>query len=370
MHFIAKTMVYVAWFAFGLMALRFFVALFNMVTQPYLSRGRSADEPLVSVLIPARNEAENISNLLQSLARLEYGNLEVLVYDDDSTDGTAQIVSDYKMVYPLRVIRGSTLPQGWLGKSHACHSLAAEAKGEYLLFLDADVTVQSDMIGRLVSFMRRKRLALISIFPFQVMISRGERLVVPVMHWILVSFLPLLLVRVTRNISLSAANGQLMFFDAKSYRDHQWHRQVKHVRVEDIAIARLVKGARLRMATLLSKGEVRCRMYSNYRQAVTGLSRSVCAFFGESYMAMLLFSLLSTIGLPLVAIFLPSPLWVVYLFFILMVRAVVSIAAEQSLLFNVYTIIVQHYAFLQIVVKALINKLKGRTEWKGRNLSA
>ncbi len=352
------------------MSLRFFVAFFNLVTQPYLSRGKSADEPLVSVLIPARNEAKNISNLLHSLARLEYANLEVLVYDDDSTDGTAQIVSDYKMVFPLRVIRGSTLPQGWLGKSHACHSLAAEAKGEYLLFLDSDVTVGSDLVGRLVYYMRRKHLALISIFPFQVMVTRGEKMVVPVMHWILVSFLPLLLVRITRKISLSAANGQLMFFDAATYRKNQWHQQVKSVRVEDIAIARLVKGARLKMATLLSRGEVSCRMYGSYSEAVAGLSRSVSAFFGESHLAMVLFSLFSTLGVALVFLFISPTFGLIYLLLMLTLRVIVSIAAEQSLLFNVSSIIVQHFAFLQMVTKSLTSKFRGKTEWKGRELSA
>lgn len=363
-------MVYLAWFAFGLLALRSGVAIFNLITQPYLPAEVVVNEPMVSILIPARNEANNIPHLLKSLAALSYANLEVLVYDDDSTDGTAAIVSNFKFPFPLRVIEGTTIPAGWLGKSHACHSLALEAQGDYLLFLDADVTVEPDLIPKLVSFMRKEELALISIFPYQRMDTFGEKIVVPLMHWILVSLLPLLLVRKFRTVSLSAANGQLMFFDAATYRTNQWHQQVKSVRVEDIAIARLVKGARLKMATLLSRGEVSCRMYGGYSEAVAGLSRSVCAFFGESQLAMLLFSLLSTFGLPLVAIFLPSPLWVVYLLLILIVRMVVSIAAEQSLLFNVYTIIIQHFAFLQVVEKALINKWRGRTEWKGRNLSA
>jgi len=363
-------MVYLAWFAFGLLALRSGVAIFNFITQPYLPARAEVDELMVSILIPVRNEANNIPHLLKSLAALSYANLEVLVYNDDSTDETAAIVSNFKRPFPLRVIEGTTLPAGWLGKSHACHFLALEAMGDYFLFLDADVTVEPDLIPKLVTFMRKEKLALISIFPYQRMDTFGEKMVVPVMHWILVSFLPLLLVRITRKVSLSAANGQLMFFDAATYRTCQWHQQVKSIRVEDIAIARLVKGARLRMATLLSRGEVNCRMYGSYSEAVSGLSRSVCAFFGESHLAMLLFSLFSTLGVVIVFLFLSPIFGFIYLLLVLVLRVMVSFAAEQSAVFNVCSIVVQQFAFLQMVVKSLTSKIRGKTEWKGRNLSA
>jgi len=363
-------MEYVGWFAFGLVVIRFLVALFNWITRPYLPLAEAQDYPLVSVLIPARNEAVNLPALLHSLSKSSYRNLEVLVYDDASTDTTVEVANSFAAAIPLRVIHGIPLPVGWLGKGHACHRLSLEAKGEYLLFLDADVSIEPNLVGRLVAFSRKEKLALISVFPFQEMVTRGERLAVPIMNWILVSLLPLALVRLTRKVSLSAANGQLMFFDAAVYRQNSWHQQVKSIRVEDIAIARLVKQRGYTMATLLGRGEVTCRMYAGYDEAVAGLTRSVFAFFGNNLFFMVVFTFFSTFGFLIVFLTLPWFLGVTYVSLAILTRAAVSLASKQSALFNVVNVIHQHYAFVSMVAKSLLAKFKGKTEWKGREISA
>src|SRR4030042_634333 len=111
-----------------------------------------ASAPLVSVLVPARNEEENIEACLQSLQKQDYPNFEVLVLDDNSRDRTAEIVSRIAASSNrIQLLRGSPLPHGWAGKPFACYQLAQEAKGEWLLFVDADTTSASHMVRRVVA---------------------------------------------------------------------------------------------------------------------------------------------------------------------------------------------------------------------------
>ncbi len=95
--------------------------------------------PLVSVLIPARDEEKNIGRCLRSLSKQDYNNIEILVLDDDSSDGTGRIIEKFsKKDTRIRLIQGRSLDRGWKGKSYACHQLSREAAGEYYVFTDAD----------------------------------------------------------------------------------------------------------------------------------------------------------------------------------------------------------------------------------------
>ena len=154
-------MEYLGWFAVGFLGIRLLVAFFNLITRPYLPLARAEESMPVSILIPARNEAESLPTLLRSLCHSRYKNVEMLVYNDASTDNTAEVAESFSTQIPLRVISATPLPEGWLGKSHACHRLALEAKGRYLLFLDADVAIEPDTVARLVAFAQKRKLALV-----------------------------------------------------------------------------------------------------------------------------------------------------------------------------------------------------------------
>lgn len=124
------------------------------------------------------------------------------------------------------------------------------------------------------------------------------------------------------------------------------------------------------MATLLGRGDVSCRMYSGYDEAVAGLARSVPAFFGNNLFFMLLFTCFTTFGFVIVFLTLPWIYGVVYVLAAFATRIFVSVASKQSALFNVCSVINQHYAFLSMVKQSLIAKIKGKTQWKGREISA
>jgi hypothetical protein len=116
----------------------------------------------------------------------------------------------------FKVIKGNALPAHWLGKNYACHQLAQQATGEYYLFLDADEQVQKGLINSAVHRMKLRDLSLLSLFTNQTMLSVGEEMVVPLMHYILLNLLPLRLVYLVKSAAVAAASGQFMLFDAGS----------------------------------------------------------------------------------------------------------------------------------------------------------
>jgi glycosyltransferase involved in cell wall biosynthesis len=203
---------------FVFLILRFTVTLFNFLSNPKLPRIGKHYADKVSILIPARNEAEDIIPLLASIHQQDYQNYEVLILDDNSTDDTYKICAVFCAKHPrFKLIKGRALPAGWLGKNYACHQLAQHATGDFYLFLDADEQVQNGLINSAVHRMKLRGLSLLSLFTNQTMRSVGEEMVVPLMHYILLNLLPLRLVYLLKTAALSAASGQFMLFDAAGY---------------------------------------------------------------------------------------------------------------------------------------------------------
>ncbi|MDX9902737.1 MAG: glycosyltransferase family 2 protein [Bacteroidales bacterium] len=350
--------------------LRFSVAFLNMVSRPYLPElaRQKCDLPSLSVLIPVRNEEKNIDRLLGSLISLNYGNAEILVYDDGSTDGSAQLIKGYEALDSrVRYIQGKELPAGWTGKNRACHNLAMSANGDYLLFLDADVTVGYDLLRRAVHFARRHDLTLLSMFPEQMMRTRGEKIVVPFMFRILLSLLPLFLIRRCSWTSFAAANGQMMLFRGDMYRRYYFHEAVKNQLAEDIEIMRLVKREKLRGDTLVGGKEIRCRMYRSYSEGISGFSRNIFSMFGNSILFFLLFSLTGLAGW-ILFLFLPWYYMAIYIIMILILNAMIAVTSRQRVSENLKYLLPGIAAFYHIAVTAVVKTIRRSYEWKGRDV--
>jgi len=362
-------MTWIAIFIFAFTAVRIVVALINYVGKPWLKNIEPSEEALISVLIPARNEEKNIQRILESLIKQDYSNIEILVYDDLSEDQTASIVKDLSEHYSkIRYIQGVPLPIDWLGKNHACYKLSLHARGNYLLFLDADVNIGNGLMKNALAHVQKNNLALLSIFPVQEMYSLAERATVPLMNWILVSLLPLALTRLSNRKSLAAANGQFMFFDAEVYHRESYHETLKDHKVEDIAIFRLMKSRRLRVETLLSNKYPSCRMYHSWDEALSGFSKNVFEFFGGSRLFAILFGLITTFGFLFVLLGLPTVCLAVYFIMVISLRIMISLASKQNVLYNIILAPLQQITFLAVITRALILQNKKATQWKGRNI--
>ncbi len=363
-------MMYAGWvlLLFGLV--RLIISCVNWASRPYLPAAAGGGHtPSVSILIPARNEEKNIGLLLADLVAAAYRPLEIIVYDDLSEDRTREVVADFARRYGyIRLMEGVTPEAGWLGKNFACHRLALAARGERLLFLDADVRVGEQLTDKLLSYMDRYRLSLLSVFPTQLMPSPGSRLAVPLMNWILLSLLPLPLVRLSGRPSLCAANGQCMLFDGEIYRKTEPHRWSRDNPVEDIAIAEEYKRRRLKIAVLLGNGDISCRMYDTLQDSIRGFSKNVFRFFGNSRVWTVLFAAATTIAPFYLFIWNGWAAGLLYLFIILVTRIIISVMSGQPAAGNLLLLVPQQFIFCRIVVSAFIHLKTKNLTWKGRNI--
>jgi Flp pilus assembly protein TadB len=200
------------------------------------------------------------------------------------------------------------------------------------------------------------------------MMSAGEKITVPVMNFILLTLLPLRLVRKTRFTSLSAANGQFMFYEREAYFKLIPHEKLKAEKVEDIAAARYFKSEGHKIACLTGDSSLRCRMYKNTEEAVQGFSKNIAAFFGNSLTVAALFWLITTLGFIPVMIYMPLKVFILYILAYIATRVTVSLASEQNSGENILLTIPQQIFMGLIIYRAFINKTAGKFEWKGRSI--
>ena len=193
------------------------------------------DLPCISVLIPARNEEEDIVPCLESLMKQDYPAYEILVLDDNSTDRTAERVAEVAAKDPrVKLVRGKPLPRGWAGKPYACHQLAAQAKGSWLLFTDADTIHAPTMLSSAMAYAHEHKLSLISGLPLQKTVSFSQRVAVPAMYFLILCGMPLWWVQGARRPRPGLVIGQFIFVSAADYHEVGGHEAVRSKILEDI----------------------------------------------------------------------------------------------------------------------------------------
>ncbi len=267
-------------------------AVTNFIFFPRLKSRQPVGQPKLSILIPARNEAAVIGQTVHSLLAQTYGNFELVLLDDQSEDGTGEVAMQAAAGdVRFRLLAGTPLPPGWLGKNWACHQLAQAASGEWLLFADADVRWLPDALAGLLGIAQREHADLLTVWPTQHTESWAERLVVPLIGFAILSYLPILPVHHTRQPAFAAANGQCLLFRRGAYGKIGGHTAVRQNVIEDVALAKAIKanGLRLRMAD--GNRLVSCRMYQSWAEVKAGFAKNILAGHGGSVPFLLLSTL-------------------------------------------------------------------------------
>jgi hypothetical protein len=236
---------------------------------------RATHAGLVSILIPARDEAPRIAATVAAALAAADGPVEVIVGDDHSADGTGAIVAGIAARDPrVRALAVPPLPPGWTGKVHACHRLGEAAQGEHLLFLDADVRLAPGAVGRLVAYAQARGLALVSAVPRQEMGTWGERLTVPMIGFLLVGYLPVPMMRRRRDPSLGAACGQLVLVARAPYQACGGHGAIRALLHDGVQLARLLRRSGARTDLVAGHRLATCRMYASLPEAWAGFLKN------------------------------------------------------------------------------------------------
>jgi len=268
--------------------LAFFRTIVNLALIPRLRREeRPAREPLVSIIIPARDEARVIERTVRAFLAQTYPHFELIVVNDRSADATGAIlrsIEDERLV----VIDGEEPSAGWLGKPWALHQGSRRAHGEILLFVDADVIYAPDTLHAAVATFEQRRPALLTLLPFFELRGFGENASMPMLALTCFTFLPTWLSNRTRGVALAigGGTGNLVLRDA--YDAAGGHEALKDSVVDDVGLARLIR--RSGGLTTVVRGDdlVSLRMYHGLREVIEGFTKNAFAVFGRNYAVALL----------------------------------------------------------------------------------
>ncbi len=266
------------WLSAGLWVLFCVQAVLNRVLLADLSKrpGTSGrDWPFVSIVVPARDEEKCIHQAVSSFCRQDYPAFEVIVVDDRSTDATPAILAELQQEFAnLRVIRGQDPPAGWLGKPNALETGRKQARGDWLLFVDADVVYAPDLLRRAVDYCLAKRLAMLFAFPR--LTTRGVLEAALMSSLVLVCFAvyPMLLVNWTTWKRLAVGGGAFNLVRRDALEAGGAFESLKDAVVDDVMLGRTVKGAGFPLHLALAGPLIRVRMYDGARATVRGFAKN------------------------------------------------------------------------------------------------
>jgi glycosyltransferase involved in cell wall biosynthesis len=345
------------------------IAVFNFFTLRVVSNADSAPiDQSISILIPMRNEAENVIELIALLkAQTNLNDFEIIALDDSSSDNTKGLLLGLDQEN-LKVISGAALEEGWLGKNYACYQLAKAARGEYLVFLDADVRLNPRAIANTISSMRAWNWDFISAYPRQMAITFLERLTQPLLQWSWFTTLPLRISEKWPRPSTVVANGQFMVIKRQAYFDCDGHKGVKTEVLDDLYLARNLVRAGARGAVADGSRVARCRMYSSAKQLIEGYAKSQWSAFGNPLGALLAISLLTLTSIfPLVA-GLAGELSGWYLYFAIVITRILSGIKTGTIPSASLLHPLSAFIWIYLITLSWIKKYRGELTWRGRKL--
>lgn len=363
--------VIIAFIGFALVILAMTMAM-NLLLFPKLRKDDIVEAtPFVSILIPARNEADVIGRTVKHHLAQTYPNFELIILDDSSDDGTAEIAR--KMAEDderLRLIKGADLPENWAGKSWACQQLGETAKGEILIFTDADVLWKQDALKSVIAQMQESNVDMFTVWSTQITETFAERLTAPLIGMVILGYLPTVMVHHSPLSLFSAANGQVMAWKHEVYSAIGGHRVVANNVLDDVTLAKEAKKQGYRIRMVDGNGHILTRMYEDWQTVRDGFAKNILAGYGG--VIPLLFGTIFhwlVFLLPYVLLFIPQYrlLAIILILAGWSLRAISAYFTKQRILDTIgmpITVIL----FTIIAFQSIYWYSTGGSVWKGRKL--
>ena len=328
---------------------------------------------MVSVIVPARNEETCLGRCLESLAAQTGVSFEIIVVDDGSTDRTREIAQSFPGV---RLLEPGPLPPCWSGKNNALVAGAGEARGEWLLFTDADTVHRAESLARAVAEAQQQKAALLSYSPEQEVRGFWEKAVMPVIFAELASTYRPTEVSDPRSAA-AAANGQYILVSREAYDAAGGHAAVGASLLEDVALARAVKASGRQIFFRYGGDAVRTRMYRSFAQLREGWTKNLALLFPKPIALALwrILDLLLFVGLPALALgifwLVPWQRWVILLIWARTLWRFYSRVARSNFpAWDVTISILGIPMFVYLLIRSVVYlRIKKNVVWKGRSYS-
>ncbi|MCP4594209.1 MAG: glycosyltransferase [bacterium] len=274
---------YALWVGAGLWMVFLVLFVVNWLAIPELSRvpgSPPAHWPHVSIVVPARDEADGIRRAVSSFCRQDYPSFEVIVVDDRSTDATPQILAELKEQFQnLKVVPGSDPPEGWLGKPFALQLGSQHARGDWLLFVDADIEYAPDLLRRALPYVLERDVGMLFLFP---RLLTGEWLEAVIMSTLYLgpfAIFPTFLISRTRSGLLALGGGMFNLVRRDAFEASGAFESLRNAVVDDVGMGRVVKQAGFKQAVALAGPLIRVRMYAGARATIDGFSKNAYPMF-------------------------------------------------------------------------------------------
>lgn len=344
--------------------------LLNLITMRRLAADAPDEGPLVSVIIPARNEERAIERTVRGFLNQTYRNLELIVVDDRSTDTTGAILQRLAAEDPrLCVISGIEPPAGWLGKPWALDQGSSVARGDLLLFVDADIVYSPRAVAGALDALRRERAGMIVLLPRIEMFGFWENVAMPMLGFFIFAGFPIWLANRTRLVALALGGGTGNLVTREAYERSGGFPQIKDAVIDDIAMGRLIRRSGSATRIINADDFISVRMYHGGREVVHGFTKNGFQGVGRSYLlaALMMIALIVIHLLPYALALTGSMVAIANVVLISLLRLILFRALhyrlDNALLLHPLMVIFWAYIFLRSV---WITGVRNQVHWRGR----
>lgn len=341
------------------------LTLLNALTIKVVKNNSATITKSVSILIPMRNEEQNVIECINSVSAQEgLRNFEIIVFDDHSEDQTADLLSKFMNISKLN---GTNLPDDWLGKLWACQQLANASTGEYLVYIDADVRLSRNAVASAI--LKMGKWDFISPYPKQIAIGFVQRLFQPLLQWSWLASVPLFISQKFGIKSMAVANGQFLIIKRDAYFKSGGHQSVKSEVIDDIMLARQLLASGYSGGVAEASQVASCHMYKTAGELVNGYRKSLWKAFGSIFGTSVAILILFISGVaPFIGAIFGSKIGLISFGLIVLSRFISSIRTgtiPNTALLHPLAIVF----LIGLIIYSWIGKLTNTLTWRDRKLS-